>query len=63
MKPENLSDCEVIIEGDENEILTCDSFLSVLSVLKTSLGKKSCKSGRVWSKPRGRCIRQFFRRD
>jgi len=60
--PENLTDCEVEVDPEDNE-LRCVHEIGIvpLTVGATCLGKNCCGRNRFWSKYRKRCARIFTR--
>jgi len=60
--PEDLTDCEVEVDTEDNKLRCANKFEIVpLTAQDTCLGKKCCGRHRVWSKYRGRCVRNFRR--
>ena len=58
--PENITNCEVVVDSEDNSV-TCKSVVELNTIVHTCLGKKCCSKGRVWSKFKNRCVRNFRR--
>jgi len=60
VEPEDLTNCEVVVDNDDNTVM-CDNNYSYYALVNSCLGKKCCGYGKVWSRYRNRCVRNFKR--
>jgi len=60
VEPEDVTNCEVVVDNDDNTVM-CEDNRQYLALVNSCLGKKCCGYGKVWSRYRNRCVRNFKR--
>ena len=57
----DITDCEVVFDYEEENMVTCAPTFSLNSVVKTCTEESCCGGGKIFSKYRKSCVRKFFR--
>merc|ERR1719233_322863 len=58
--PEDVTNCEVVVDKVDNTVM-CDDNFAYYALVNSCLGKKCCGNGKLWSRYRNRCVRNFKR--
>ena len=57
----DITDCEVVFDYEEENIVTCKPQYSLNTVVKMCTQESCCGGDKIFSKYRKACVRNFFR--